>query len=91
MRAASGNDQYKKKTPSAKAGNVWIFRSSPIETGRTAAWDEECATPRQGGLLRLQVCVGSPQLGCRYYGVHVQLPAPCYHLWNLLGIDRQQC
>ena len=35
MRAASGNDQYKKKTPRAKAGRVWIFRSSPIETGRS--------------------------------------------------------
>ena len=30
MRAASGSDQYRKKTPNAKAGSVWIFLKTPI-------------------------------------------------------------
>ena len=49
MRAASGRDQYRKKTPSAKAGDVWTLRSSPIETPVEAQLELRNLPPRSRG------------------------------------------
>lgn len=67
MRAASGRDQYKKNTPSAKAGSVWIFRSSPIEDSRKANWFQRPVAPRLGRLQDYEIVGTLPTAGL--YGV----------------------
>ena len=63
IRAANGRDQYRKNTPSAKAGSVWIFRSSPIEDSRKADWFQRPVAPSLGRLQEYEFSGTLPTAG----------------------------